>query len=61
MSGDWLVGNEDKERIAEVHKAIAPSTPSQDLVWAALRTFFGSPNVRDLDALDAQVAFLGIR
>jgi agmatinase len=35
-------------------------TPSQELVWAAPRTFFGSPSVRDLDALDAQVAFLGV-
>ena len=39
---------------------IDPSTPSQDLVWAAPRTFFGSPSVRDLDALDARVAFLGV-
>lgn len=39
---------------------IDPSTPSQELAWAAPRTFFGSPNVRDLDALDAQVAFLGV-
>ncbi|MDP9227964.1 MAG: arginase family protein [Actinomycetota bacterium] len=39
---------------------IDPSTPSQELVWAAPRTFFGSPSLRDLDALDAQVAFLGV-
>ena len=39
---------------------IDPSTPSRDLVAAAPRTFFGSPGVRDLDALDAQVAFLGV-
>ena len=39
---------------------IDPSTPSQELVWAAPRTFFGVPSVRDLDALDAQVAFLGV-
>ena len=39
---------------------IDPSTPSQELVWAAPRTFFGAPSVRDLDALDAQVAFLGV-
>jgi arginase family enzyme len=36
------------------------STPSQDLLWAAPRTFFGSPSVPDLDLLDAQVAFLGV-
>jgi len=36
------------------------STPSQELVGAVPRTFFGSPSVRDLDALDAQVAFLGV-
>ena len=39
---------------------IDPSTPSQELVWAAPRTFFGAPSVRDLDALEAQVAFLGV-
>jgi hypothetical protein len=33
---------------------IDPSTPSQELVWAAPHTFFGSASVRDLDALDAQ-------
>lgn len=30
------------------------------LTWPAPRTFFGTPSVRDLDALDAQVAFLGV-
>jgi agmatinase len=39
---------------------IDPSTPSHDLVWAAPRTFFGSPSVAELGALDAQVAFLGV-
>jgi agmatinase len=36
------------------------STPSQELVDAAPRTFFGAPRVDDLAALDAQVAFLGV-
>lgn len=39
---------------------IDPSTPSRELVWVAPRTFFGSPSVPELDALDAQVAFLGV-
>ena len=39
---------------------IDPSTPSGELVSAAPRTFFGSPALRDLDVLDAQVAFLGV-
>jgi agmatinase len=39
---------------------IDQSTPSHELVWAAPRTFFGAPSVRDLGALDAQVAFLGV-
>jgi agmatinase len=30
------------------------------LRWAAPRTFFGTPSVSDLDALDAQVAFVGV-
>ena len=34
--------------------------PSRELVLVAPRTFFGVPVVRDLDALDAQVAFLGV-
>jgi agmatinase len=28
--------------------------------WEAPRTFFGVPNIRDLDSLDAQIAFLGV-
>jgi arginase family enzyme len=39
---------------------IDPSTPAHELVGAVPRTFFGSPVERDLDALDAQVAFLGV-
>jgi agmatinase len=30
------------------------------LRWEAPRTFFGTPSVSDLDALDAQVAFVGV-
>jgi agmatinase len=30
------------------------------LTWPAPRTFFGTPSVLDLDALEAQVAFLGV-
>jgi agmatinase len=35
-------------------------TPEHPLIWPAPRTFFGAPAVSDLDALDAQVAFLGV-
>jgi len=36
------------------------STPLEELIWDAPRTFFGAPAVRDLEELDAEVAFLGI-
>ena len=39
---------------------IDSSTSASDLVSGAPRTFFGVPSVRDLDALGAQVAFLGV-
>ena len=34
--------------------------PAAPLTYPAPRTFFGVPSVPDLDALDAQVAFLGV-
>ena len=39
---------------------IDSSTSAHDLVSTAPRTFFGAPSVRDLAALDTQVAFLGV-
>lgn len=39
---------------------ITSSTPLGDLLWPAPRTFFGAPSTRDIDALDAQVVFLGV-
>lgn len=36
------------------------STSITDLLWPAPRTFFGAPSTRDLDALDVQVALLGV-
>jgi agmatinase len=35
-------------------------TPPEELLRASPRTFFGVPSASDLDALDAQVAFLGV-
>jgi hypothetical protein len=40
--------------------SIDSSTPARELVGAPPRTFFGAPAQPDLDALDAQVAFLGV-
>jgi len=39
---------------------IDSSTSGYDLLSNAPRTFFDVPSVRDLDSLDAQVAFLGV-
>jgi agmatinase len=39
--------------------SIDSSTPAGSLTWPAPRTFFGVPSV-SIDALDAQVAFLGV-
>jgi agmatinase len=36
------------------------STLSPELLWGAPRTFFGVPSVRDVEQLDAQVAFVGV-
>ena len=36
------------------------STPSQELISDAPRTFFGAPSVDDLASLDAEVALLGV-
>jgi hypothetical protein len=44
----------------EERPTIDPSTSAYELVSTAPRTFFGAPSVRDLGALDAQVAFLGV-
>jgi len=33
---------------------------AEDVLWDAPRTFFGVPSVRDLGALEARVAFLGV-
>jgi agmatinase len=35
-------------------------TAGESPTWPAPRTFFGAPSVADLDAVDAQVAFLGV-
>lgn len=40
--------------------SIDPSSPVEELLWPAPRTFFGTPNTRDIETLDAQVAFLGV-
>ena len=39
---------------------IGASTPMEDLLWPAPRTFFGAPGTREIDSLAAQVAFLGV-
>lgn len=39
---------------------IGRTTPLEDLLWPAPRTFFGAPGSREIDSLDAQVAFLGV-
>jgi agmatinase len=41
-------------------ETIGPATGPEDLLWPAPRTFFGAPSVREIDRLEAQVAFLGV-
>jgi agmatinase len=44
----------------EEHPSIDSSASGGVLLSGAPRTFFGVPSVHDLDALDSQVAFLGV-
>ncbi len=36
------------------------SADSRALIWPSPRTFFGTPRCEDIDALDAEVAFVGV-
>ena len=40
--------------------SIDRTSPVEELLWPAPRTFFGAPSRRDIERLDAQVAFLGV-
>jgi hypothetical protein len=55
--------DEARDRRAAQDAAIGETWPMHGngpLRWEAPRTFFGTPSISELDALDAQVAFVGV-